>query len=99
MNRIKIGGTSIPLSLVKKHSKDKFIKLVLSNKDNLFGIKDKELVLSELYDKVNGKDILNNRELSSVKPMIQRVNNRKPTKPKRWYINLTERPVICRVIG
>jgi hypothetical protein len=83
MNRIKIGGTSIPLSLVKKHSKDKFIKFVLSNKDNLFGIKDKELVLSELYDKINGKDIQDNGELSSVKPTIQRVGVRKPTKSKR----------------
>lgn len=56
MEQIKLEGCNIPSSLVKSLTKDKFIKFICSNSNNLKGKTDDEkiFILTELHDKVNG---------------------------------------------
>ena len=56
MKDVKISGTVIPFDWFSL-PKEKFIREILKNPDNLYGISEKETVLSDLWDDVNKNNI------------------------------------------
>lgn len=82
MNDVKISGTVIPYEWFSL-PKEQFIKAILKNPDNLYGIAEKEVVLSDLWDDINKNNItIIDEEIPDKKPIEKKVSKNKGSKQK-----------------